>query len=232
MPRLLVFLIAAFSSLLSFESTNLQLLYSNNFKGNAFIYDTVDAEKTTLTFEHFRTFEYGDFFMFIDAMEGEKFNGAKSSLYSEFAPRLSLSKLTNRDLTLGIFRDIYLATQYNIGEDYSAYLWGVGTDIALSGLKFLNLNLYHKSENIFAKDTFQITAAYETQSYFNMHLNGFIDITQRDFNTHNQLLYDVATHLGIKEKFFAGAEWIFYEFKEGGREYRTSVLQAMVKYKF
>lgn len=232
MFRLFIFFIAAFSSLLSFETTNLQLLYSNNFKGDAFIYDTVDGEKTTLTFEHYRTFEYGDFFMFVDAMEGERFDGVKSSLYSEFSPRFSLSKISNSDLTLGIFKDFYLASQFNVGDAYRAYLVGLGTDIVLSGFKFINLNLYHKSENIQTQDTWQITTAYETQSFWNLHLSGFMDVTSRDINTQNQLLYDLAQLFGSKEELYGGVEWLFYEYKYEAREYKTSLLQAMIKYKF
>lgn len=90
----LKFLLTAFiftTTLFSFESTNIQFLYSNNFKGNAFIYDTVDGKKSTITFEHFRTFSYGDFFMFVDVMNGEKFDGIKQEVYSEIAPRFFLS---------------------------------------------------------------------------------------------------------------------------------------------
>jgi hypothetical protein len=61
---------------------------------------------------------------------------------------------------------------------------------------------------------------------------GFIDITHRDVNTHNQLLYDLAHLFNIKEELSIGGEWIFYEYKNQDKEYKTSLLQAMLKYKF
>ena len=87
MKKLLYLLVFITLPLFSFESTNLQLLYSNDFRGDAFIYDTKDGKKTTLTFEHYRTFNYGDFFMFVDAMDGEKFDDTSFDVYTEISPR-------------------------------------------------------------------------------------------------------------------------------------------------
>ena len=53
--RLIFSTILFLSTLAAFETTNVQILHSNNFKGNAFIYDTVDGKKTTLTFEHYHS---------------------------------------------------------------------------------------------------------------------------------------------------------------------------------
>lgn len=63
MLRVLLFSILSTISLWSFETTNVQLLYSNGFDGNTFVYDTKNGKKTTVTFEHFRTFDYGDVYV-------------------------------------------------------------------------------------------------------------------------------------------------------------------------
>jgi|SaaInlStandDraft_4_1057021.scaffolds.fasta_scaffold240225_1 nucleoside-specific outer membrane channel protein Tsx len=85
-----------FLSLNAFESTNIQFLYSDKFNGDAFIYDSKNGKKSTLTFEHFRTFSYGDLFIFTDMMDGQKFNNKTSEVYTEIGPRFSLSKVLDR----------------------------------------------------------------------------------------------------------------------------------------
>jgi len=140
--------------LLSFETTNLQLLYSNNFNGDAFIYDTKSTEKTTITFEHYRTFDYGDFFMFMDIMTGKKFDDTSSGIYAEIAPRLSLSKLSNSDLSFGVIKDVYISTQVNAGKSYDAYLYGLAVDLEIPGFNLFSINAYNNEENLYSEDTY------------------------------------------------------------------------------
>jgi len=226
MLRLLLSIVFLLSSSLAFETTNLQLLYSNDFKGDAFIYDTVDGEKTTVTFEHFRTFDYGDLYMFVDVMKGEKFDGSKVDVYTEISPRLSVSKLLDTDLSLGFIKDMYLASQLNAGYDYEAYLGGLGLDLNIPGFNYVSLNVYYKSENIDDENTFQISPAYQSQSLYDIHFEGFIDYTGRAFNTQNQLLYSLNTH------FLLGTEWLYYDYDAHGNHSHTNVFQAMMKYIF
>jgi len=228
MLRSLFIVFIFISQISAFESTNVQLLYGKNFTGDSFIYDTIDGKKTTLTFEHFRTFEYGDFFMFVDYMDGEKFDKTKYEVYSELSPRLSLSKLSNNDLSLGFIQDFYLATQINIGYDYLAYLGGLGCDLTIPGLNVFALNAYYKSENIgeIQNETYQLTAVYHTKSLYNLHFEGFLDLTEYSINTQNQLLYN------LYKDFFVGTEWLYYHYNKGTISTDTNSFQAMLKYKF
>jgi len=141
MLRHLLFIALCTNLLLAFESTNVQLLYGNGFTGDSFIYDTKNGKKTTLTFEHFRTFDYGDLYMFVDFMEGEKFDASKHEVYSEIAPRFSLSKVTGKDFSLGFIKEFYIATQLNEGYNYRAYLGGFGVDFDISCNIYINLSL-------------------------------------------------------------------------------------------
>jgi nucleoside-specific outer membrane channel protein Tsx len=214
----------------AFESTNIQWLYSNDFDGNSFIYDTVDGKKSTVTVEHFRTWSYGDLFMFVDFTDGTQFDGGKQQLYGEVAPRLSLGKAANSDLSFGIVTDLYAAAQLNRGEDYNAWLVGAGVDLALGGFDFCNANLYHKNQNI-GSDTWQLSLAYRTNAFFGWHVDGFADITDYEVNTQNQLLYNLGRHfMKGDEKLFAGTEWLYY--RDSDANVDTSVFQAMVKYRF
>jgi len=232
MKIIVVFLLCTSLSLFAFETSNIQLLYSDNFDGDAFIYDVKDAKKTTVTFEHFRTFGYGDFFMFIDMVDGKKFDGSEHDVYVELAPRVSLSKISKKSLSFGLIQDWYISTQLNVGDDYRAYMGGIGIDLLLPLFTFVNINLYHKSENINESDSYQMTAAYRTKPLYGLHINGFLDMTKRDINTHNQLLFDISTLLDTNEQIYIGCEWIYYRYDYGQKNFRTNTLQAMLKYKF
>ncbi len=222
-----LFLIVA-SSLSAFETTNIQFLHSNSFKGDAFIYDTKNGKKTTITYEHYRTWDYGDFFMFIDIMDGEKFDNSSSGVYAELAPRFSFSKILNNDFSNSILKDVYIATQLNIGNSYQAYLYGLGVNLEVPLLNFFVLNMYHKNENLNETSTYQVTLAYETASWNNIHLEGFLDLTKRDVNTHNQLLYNIDSN----QHTYIGIEWLYYDYSYKSSYAKTSVIQAMIKYKF
>ena len=216
----------------AFEATSLQLLYSNSFDGDAFIYDTKDGKKTTLTVEHFRTYSLGDFFMFVDATDGTRFDGTTSSVYTEIAPRISFSKLLGKDFSTDIVQDVYIATQVNLGDDYRAYLYGLGIDLNLPFFQLFSVNIYNKTENITNDDTYQVTTVYKSQELYGFHATGFIDMTKRDFSTQNQILFNLDTLLNLKEKIFLGIEWLYYDYNAKGTSSKTSAIQAMIKYNF
>ena len=91
----LFLLIILNASLFAFSTTNIQVLYGT-FDDNSYVFDTKNGGKTTITVEHFRTFAYGDVFMFFDyaiADDRFKYHDDKTNLYGEFSPRLSLSKI-------------------------------------------------------------------------------------------------------------------------------------------
>ena len=232
---LALFLFLASSSQ-AFEASNVQLMYSNSFDGNSFVYDTQDGKKTTFTFEHFRTFSYGDFFMFVDVADGKKFNNRDTDIYAEFGPRLSFSKILDKDLSFGIVKDIFIATQlekaFDQGDHYRAYLIGLGANFEVPFFPVFSVNVYNKNDNIHNEHTYQITAAYTSQEFFGIHLTGFIDQTKRDFSTQNQVLLNLGSLVNSQEKLYVGIEWLYYNFSANGRTEKTSAVQAMLKYSF
>ena len=232
---ILVFLFAILP-LRAFDSTNIQLLYSNSFDGNSFVYDTQDGKKTTLTFEHFRTFSYGDFFMFVDVADGKKFDNRDTDIYAEFGPRLSFSKILNKDLKFGVLKDISIATQmekaFDKGDHYRAFLYGLGFDFSLPFLDVASLNVYHKTDNINSDDTYQVTVVYSSQELYGLHFEGFVDATKRDFSTQNQVLYNLDRIFSMDEKLYVGIEWLYYDYDYKATRYKTSAVQGMLKYSF
>jgi len=214
----------------AFESSNIQYLYSSGFDNDTFVYDTVDGKKSTITFEHFRTWSLGDLFMFVDLTDGTKLDHTtKYEAYTEISPRLSLSKISGSDLSAGVFGDWYLSAQINSGNGYTAWLYGVGTDISIPKFDFFSLNLYQKSQN-FGDDTCQVSLAYRTNEFYGFHFDGYADITDYDVNTQHQLLYNVGQKFVKGGKLFVGTEWFYYE--ENDADVSTALFQIMAKYRF
>jgi len=217
------------SQLLAFSTTNVQYLYGN-FEGPTFL-DTQTGSKQTLTAEHFRTWEYGDLYLFVDyayAKDGLQFSNLKNDLYGEFSPRISLNKITNTPTSDSIVKEWYGAYQHNRGDTYRANLYGIGSDLNIPKFTVFGLNVYRKIQNI-GDNTYQLSANYSLPLNDRWHFEGFTDWTTIDFLTQNQLLFDLAPSIGITMgKLEVGTEWHYYH--ENTYHQDNDVFQAMVKY--
>lgn len=231
MKRLLAASILLASGLYGFSTTNIQYLYGD-FEGPTFL-DTADGAKQTVTVEHYRTFGYGDMFMFADyayANQGLQFTNKKNDLYGEFSPRLSLDKIGGFSSAIGILKETYAAFQYNRGDEYHAWLYGVGCDLAIPGFSVFGVNLYRKHQNM-GDHTYQLSTNYSAPINDQWHFEGYFDWTARDFLSQNQLLFNLSPIFGIKEgKLEAGTEWHYYH--ENSYHTDNDVFQAMIKYTF
>ncbi len=217
------------SQLLAFSTTNVQYLYGN-FEGPTFL-DTQTGAKQTLTAEHFRTWDYGDLYLFVDyayARKGLQFSNLKNDLYGELSPRVSLNKITNTPTSDGIVKEWYGAYQHNRGDEYRANLYGIGSDLNIPKFTVFGLNVYRKIQNI-GDNTYQLSVNYSLPLNDRWHFEGFTDWTTIDFLTQNQLLFDLAPSIGITMgKLEVGTEWHYYH--ENTSHQDNDVFQAMVKY--
>jgi nucleoside-specific outer membrane channel protein Tsx len=219
------------STLTAFSTTNLQYLYGD-FEGATFM-DTQNGPKHTATIEHYRTFDYGNVFMFADyayARDGLQFTDKKNDLYGEISPRLSLNKMGGFSTSDGLIRETYASFQYNRSDTYHAWLYGAGIDMNIPGFSVFGLNLYRKHQNI-GHHTYQLSLNYCAPLSEKWHFEGFTDWTTEDFLSQNQLLFDLSQSMGIKEgKLEVGTEWHYYH--ENSYHKDNDVFQAMLKYTF
>jgi len=224
-----------------FSTTNVQILYGGNFHDRYFGYNTVDGRLTTVTLEHFDAWAYGDNFFFVDFISGDfadfqgRPTGKRSRIYGEWHPRLSLSRLSGRDLSYGIVRDIFVAGQINRdGEGFRANMLGLGANLGIPGFRFVELDVYARKDN-FNRPTWQATLAWNLAfGALPMTLGGYVDINGTDnhgieINGQPQLLLDVGALAGAAgERLMLGLEWYFHRH----RNIHSSVPQMMAQWTF
>lgn len=229
MKRLLLVSLLLASHLSAFSTSDIQYL-NGAFEGPTFL-DTQSGSKQTVTAEHYRTWDYGDMFMFADyayAKNGLQFSNHKNDLYGEFSPRISLNKLMNHPASTGFFKEWYGAYQHNRSDTYRANLYGIGSDLNVPGFDVFGLNVYRKIQNI-GENTYQLSANYYLTLGERWHFEGFADWTTVDFLTQDQLLFNLAPSVGItKGKLDIGTEWHYYN--ENTYHQNNQAVQAMIKY--
>jgi hypothetical protein len=220
----LLFITAMMGS--DFSRTNLQYLQGSGFDDIAGGY-VVEDRMTTLTLEHYSTWGYGDNFFFVDNQNGDfdHFGGKTEYVtYMEWAPRLSLSKLSGASLQFGIVKDIYLSGQLNQGEGYRATLAGAGIDLALPFFAVFGVNVYHKEDNF--DNTFIQTTLNWLLPAGPVVFEGFADFTEDDTLAQPQLLLDFRAFGLAEDKLLAGIELYYYKTDD----IDVSVPQVMVKW--
>lgn len=167
----------------NWSTTNIQYLYGSSFNKLIGEKQLSNAPMQTLTFEHAQGWEYGRHFFFVDMTSGDFSNGKNYLNYGEWIPKLSLSKVSQADLSWGFIKDITLAGEINQGDDFRVYNLGFGIDVALVGFDFFELSLYRRKDN-FNEATFQLTAAWKSRFELLLHglvFEGFFDYYGTDF---------------------------------------------------
>ncbi len=239
MSRLSTFLFALMSltSLLQAEewsTTNIQLLYGNDFDRLVGEKQVLDGDMKTVTIEHAGGWEYGSNFFFIDMSSADYASGEKQTVYAEWAPKLSFSKLSSTDLSWGFIKDIYLAGELNRGNDFSANNIGLGVGLDLLGFDFIDLNLLSRNDN-FNDATFQIVLAWKKQfdlASVPFVFEGFLDYYGTDYGTEvltqPRLLIDGRVISEEMNKLQAGIELYYY--KSSAAPWRGSIHETVPQF--
>ncbi|MGE4444866.1 MAG: outer membrane protein OmpK [Candidatus Altimarinota bacterium] len=245
MKKIIATILGINLSVFAFSTSSISLL-NGKFDGNSAVYDTQGGgNKTTMTFETLTKGNVGDVFFFADfckTSDGQLYNSTnKQWIYAEVAPRLSLSYLTNTDLSSSFVKDYFIATQYNYGDnsDFRASLVGLGTDLNVPGFDYFQANLYYRHVDLtigttdYERDTYQFTPVYGTKfGNSGFSFKGFVDLTGYNLGTQNQLLYDLFKIEGKPVQ--VGVEHLYYyefknDFTSSNPHVHTNVLQAMIK---
>jgi nucleoside-specific outer membrane channel protein Tsx len=227
-----------------FSTANVQLLQAFDLRDPVNGQISPEGDITTLTFNYFTTWNYGDLNMFVDFSRARghfgsadgTVNDGDAKIYGEVQPRVGLGKVFG--LKVPGFRDFGPAGELNAGNNFYAYLAGVGGDFALPGPYLAGLNVYYRYDK-FVGDGWQATVYWGVPFKVGpvpFKLAGFADFakaldangdTDLDLVTQPQLLVDVGSLLLKKsDRLWVGTE--YYVHLNPAKD--TQSVQAMVQW--
>jgi nucleoside-specific outer membrane channel protein Tsx len=234
----------------AFSSTNVQLLQGYDFEDPLYF---TGGRMTTVTLNHFSTWEHGDNFLFADLYAGHFKNGfdpahpdaGEYKAYVEWHPRLFLNTLLGLGRgapLLGVVRKWGLAGELNQSEGFGAYLVGVGLDLAVPGFSVLGLNAYYRYDSTVTDhhDQWQVSPFWTLDfqiARVPVRFTGFVDVNGTwDFAAAEsfvevwgqpELLVDALAPFGGKaNRLWIGTEWFYHRHPVN----TASVPQVMVQW--
>lgn len=217
-----------------FTATSLTYLYGFNW-------DTPfspSSDRDIITLEHFNANKLGDFFLFVDfanlTTENRGYPDTGIDIYGEASPRISLGKITGKDFSFGIIKDIYIYSGTfefgrsksldNINREFGTdidttqlrQLHGIAVDFDLPGFTVASLNAYWRDDFDISGSTWQLTAVWEipfTIGELDFVFKGFADFAgsegslEKQFHTSPQLVVDIGDKIfGKKKTLYFGTE--------------------------
>ncbi|WP_206483684.1 outer membrane protein OmpK [Thalassotalea sp. G2M2-11] len=191
-------------------------------------YQVGDNKRTVFTFEHAAAYSWGDSFSFVDRLHS---NNGDRETYAEFSPRIKLSSYQN-----DIIDSVYIATTAEVGDGFTNYLVGLGTNLKIPQFIYFKANFYHKN-NDFGDNAVQTTLSWALPVGPLMY-DGFMDyVTSTDtssssMNLTSQLKYNIGDALNLKTKLYVGVEYVFWQNKFGIKGVDEKNVNLLVKYHF
>lgn len=220
----------------SFSTTNVQYLYGTQ-------YELGDDTRSIISLEHANAWRYGDNFFFVDITNADRSGDQTGNgHYAELSPRLSLGKISGKDLSFGPIKDVLLSFNAEIPASPASrrYLWGMAVDFQVPKFTFVKLNWYVRNGTEPGLDTGQqVTLAWNLPfriASLPMLFEGFADYAfgedpkEDNLITAPRLLVDAG---GLFEKpgcLYLGVEYQIWRNKFGIKDVDEDVAQAMVKW--
>ncbi len=232
---------------------DVQALYGNQFHEP---FNPEDIHKTLITIENSSGWEWGNSFAFIDIAKSDANDDRATSIYGEWYPSASLSKLTDTDWNSGILKDVSLTAGINAGRKSTGanplvYLPGITVDLTLPSFAFFNLGAYayidrgainNGTSNGCHETGFQANSAWLLPfsiSNTKMRFEGFVDYISSHGACTDQLLtqpqisIDIGTLIGVSSNhLFGGIEYQYWHNKFGIHNLNESFPQALLMYRF
>ena len=218
--------IAGENPLIEWHSTDVQLLHGDGFKAGP-------PERTIITLQHANRWRYGDNFLFYD----KTFDGDD---YFEWHPRLSLSRISGKSLSIGPIKDVFLAGTLEVPQTGSErYLGGVGLDWNVPSFNFVKTNFYIRDNPALSGTTWGTTFSWKKKFSIGAQpflFDGFVDMAgaEGDRSAYQlavpALLADIGTHMGYKDRLYLGTEYQYWHNKFGLKGVNESVAQIELRW--
>ena len=202
------------------STSSISLLRGDNF--------VVESDvQTVVTLEHASGWGFGDLFVFADITDYHD-SSAENGFYGEFSPRFSLGKLSGKDFSSGVVKDLLVATTCEFGRgDVESFMVGPAMDFVLPGFDYFQVNVYQRfTEGSRPGETIQITPVWGMSwplAGSELLFEGFADwnVTadktyKKNIHINPRLRYDVGRLFGSpNRRFLAGVEYSYWRNKYG-----------------
>lgn len=219
--------------LLQWSMFDFQGLYGRNWKLGP-------ASKDILTLEHADGWSLGDNYLFIDVAHIARQENNDTSIYGEWQPRLSLSKILGKDLSEGPIADILETNRLAFGNGFLAVLNGLAIDLNIPGFAFFHQHAFVRNDVHLPGVTWQLTTEWSipiqiktvrfVQGGF-VHFIGPEGGTHFNIITQPQLLLDIGKFAHYVDQVFVGTE-VDLRYNEFGIKGQNEVVpQAMLEWK-
>ena len=152
--------------------------------------------------------------------------------YMEWSPRLKIS-----DKEVGVLKHFYIASTVEVGDGFTNYLLGLGTNLNLANFAYFQANIYQRNNDGNVDDGQQITISWAVP-IGPFDYDGFIDHVfatddvRTNTNFTSRLKYDIGPRFGLKTRLFIGVEYVYWNSKIGIDGVDEHNLNWLVKYHF
>ncbi|USX19584.1 hypothetical protein NHH82_27725 [Oxalobacteraceae bacterium OTU3REALA1] len=152
---------AATAAAADFQVASLSALYTRDAKADPVLgTGTANEHLTTYQFEYFGGFKYGDVYVDAEVFHGEAVGGPGAGSFAGnnsnqqlmvFNPRLSLGKMTGRDLTFGPISDVSLIARYERASyaDFRSYNHGISLNFKVPGFAYFESGILRRNTNFY-----------------------------------------------------------------------------------
>ncbi|MGZ5071468.1 MAG: outer membrane protein OmpK [Methylobacter sp.] len=210
-----------------------------------------DISRSIITLSHADGWGLGRNFFFMDTLISEHGEASQVNLYGEFYSYLSASKITGRNLSYSLFKDLNLTVGVNAGENLDSkfsgsrvFLYGFTVDFNLPGFKMFTVDVLRHDvlEPVALRSSWQITPCWKFPfTLFGTHwsLEGFADfIGPKGPNyagnvlAQPQIRLDLGDFFGFSNQLFVGIEYQYWNNKYGVKGLHESLPQTLLLWKF
>ena len=228
--------------------SEIQYLHGSNFQepGNP-----EPVAQSIITVTHADGWTYGRNFFFMDTLFTEDGQPSQINLYGEAYSTFSLGKISQRNLSFGIFKDFGITGGVNLGErmdsspsGFRAWLYGMTIDFDLPGFEYFNVDFLRQrvTEPLDMGTSWQFTPVWKLPFQIlgsHWSLEGFADIITRkehhaasQFLAQPQLRLDLGDFFDHGNQLYLGIEYQFWYQKYGIKGLNDHVPQILVVWKF
>ena len=217
------------------------------------------TQRSTMTLEHFGLWKYGTVFFYYDITDpfsGDNKEGS-NQFFGGISPTFSLSKMTGRNFSLGMVRDVSVRVELengsaNGGGRFRNYFYGFQADLSVPGFDFVSVNVVArdnpKDDGVGIQYGGFWQMSWDYGQYSKYKFTGFFawaphdgDLAKDDdygeprgtfFMSQPQFLYDLGNTWGEPNAVEVGIEYLYAvnRFQAKGKD--EKLVQAILKMSF